>query len=388
MKLYLSSYRIPTPDDLSKLLGKPLDKASMALIPNAQDYYSKRAKAFKVKALKTEFEARGFKVTVVDLQDYDSADEVKRKLALFDLIWAMGGNTFCLRYEMQRSGFDKVIQELLADGIVYAGDSAGALVAGVSITGIESADEPAYAEAVIDEGLNLVPYVILPHVDNPTFIKAVETVRKARSAQKDLIELKDSQAVIFDGTKHCLAEAALKTRFVFIHGNQTTHWSSAWAAWLKDELEQAGYDTFFETMPDSIIAREEYWLPFLEEHVQAGVNDVLIGWSSGATAAMRYAETHKVKGSVLVSPCYTDLDDDLEKQSGYYDKPWQWVKIRNNQDNIALVWGDDDPYIPQEEFTFIAERLDPLQITVSDGKHFIERTEFPELLQYIKDVYE
>lgn len=174
---------------------------------------------------------------------------------------------------------------------------------------------------------------------------------------------------------------------VFVHGNQTTHWSFAWAAWLKTELETLGFETFFETMPDSVIARSEYWLPFLKEHVKVGERDVIIGHSSGAVAAMRYAEDNKILGSVLTSPCYTDTGDELEKQSGYYDKPWQWEKIKSNQDKIALIWGDDDPYIPQDEFEFIAKQLNPTQIKISGGKHFIEQNDFPELLQYVKQTY-
>lgn len=178
-----------------------------------------------------------------------------------------------------------------------------------------------------------------------------------------------------------------KPRFIFIHGNSTTHWSFGWAPWLKAEVEKLGYGTFFETMPDSIIARAQYWLPFLKEHARVGEDDVIIGWSSGAVAAMRYAEENRIKGSVLISPCYTDLDDELEKQSGYFDKPWQWEKIKSNQENIALIWGDDDPYIAQSEFEFIASQLDPTCVKVSGGKHFIERTEFPELLEYLKKAY-
>ena len=140
-------------------------------------------------------------------------------------------------------------------------------------------------------------------------------------------------------------------------------------------------------MPDSIIARAEYWLPFLEEHVRAGKNDVLIGWSSGAVAALRYAENHTVHSSILVSPSYTDLGDDLEKQSGYFDKPWHWDKIKANQEKICLFYGDDDPYIPQEEFAYIAEQLTPEVIKVAGGKHFIERDTFPELLDYIQKTY-
>ena len=179
----------------------------------------------------------------------------------------------------------------------------------------------------------------------------------------------------------------MKPRFVFVHGNQSTHWSFAWAPWLKAELETMGFTTFFETMPDSIIARSEYWLPFLKEHVKVGEDDIIVGWSSGAVAAMRYAEDNRLAGSILVSPCYTDLGDDMEKQSGYYDKPWNWAKIKSNQDKIALIWGDDDPYIPQSEFEFIAKQLNPTQIKVHGGGHFVERQDFPELLQYIKQTY-
>ena len=47
----------------------------------------------------------------------------------------------------------------------------------------------------------------------------------------------------------------MKQRIIFIHGNGTEHWSSGWALWFRAELEKLGFETFFETMPDSIIAR-------------------------------------------------------------------------------------------------------------------------------------
>ena len=179
----------------------------------------------------------------------------------------------------------------------------------------------------------------------------------------------------------------MKHRIVFIHGNETTHWSHAWGAWLKTELEKLGFETFFETMPDSILARSEYWLPFLQDQAKVGANDVIVGWSSGAVAAMRYVEDHKILGSVLVAPCYTDLGEEMEKQSGYFNKPWHWDKIRSNQQKIGLIWSDDDPFIPQDEFEFIAKQLQPSRIKLAGRKHFIEQKQFPELLQYIKQTY-
>lgn len=148
-----------------------------------------------------------------------------------------------------------------------------------------------------------------------------------------------------------------------------------------------GFDTVFETMPDPMKARAEYWLPHLQDTLGVGENDILIGWSSGAVAAMRYAENHKILGSILVSPSYTDLDDEAEKLSGYFDTPWQWQKIKSNQKNIALMYGDDDPYIPQAEFAYIAVQLSPTKFKLFGQGHFEQRQDFPEIIDHIKRAY-
>lgn len=205
MKLYLSSIRIPVPDELLRLLGKPLTDVSVALIPNAKDYYSERARNFKVDDLVVYMGQLGFKVTVIDLRGYSDGTVLKQKLAAYDLVWAMGGNTFVLRYEMKRSGFDEAIRFLLEEGIVYGGDSAGALVAGLSLAGIESADEPEFAEELIKDGIGLVPFHILPHVDNPEFADVLPAFRALHEG-KNIIELKDSQAVIFEDNVHRVVE--------------------------------------------------------------------------------------------------------------------------------------------------------------------------------------
>ena len=206
MKLYLSSYRIPNTAELEKLLGKPLQKTSAALIPNAKDYYSERARTFKIGELVTFMQQLGLTVEIVDLRQYADPQALREKLAGFDLIWAMGGNTFILRDEMRRSGFERIIVDLLKAGTVYGGDSAGALVAGSSINGIELADEPGFAEAVINEGLHLVPFVILPHIDNPQYMHIPPVFRDTHK-DEPIIELKDSQAVIFNGEEHVLVDA-------------------------------------------------------------------------------------------------------------------------------------------------------------------------------------
>ena len=206
MRLYLSSYRIQSPKALEELIGKPLTETSVALIPNAQDYYSKRPWDIKVGELVAYMQKLGLHTEIIDLREYTHADELKAKLATYDLAWAAGGNTYMLRYEMRRSGFETIIGELLNQGMVYGGDSAGALVAGTSIAGVELADEPDFAETVINDGLSLVPFAILPHVDNPEFVQVMPVFRDMHK-NTEIIELKDSQAVVFRDNDYRIVDA-------------------------------------------------------------------------------------------------------------------------------------------------------------------------------------
>src|ERR1044071_3786501 len=122
MKLYLSSYRIPSPHALAQLINISDRPATVAIIPNAKDYYANRARAFKIEQTKQFLIEQGFAPTVLDLREYDNPEAIKKALQGVDMLWVGGGNTFCLRYEMQRSGFEHIIAELLENGLVYAGE--------------------------------------------------------------------------------------------------------------------------------------------------------------------------------------------------------------------------------------------------------------------------
>ena len=60
----------------------------------------------------------------------------------------------------------------------------------------------------------------------------------------------------------------------------------------------------------------------MEEVLKADENSIIVGHSSGAEAAMRYCEEHKVRGIVLVAACHTDLGHPSEAISGYYNRAW------------------------------------------------------------------
>ncbi|CAN5692220.1 hypothetical protein BH23PAT2_BH23PAT2_02080 [soil metagenome] len=198
MKLYLSSYRIAVPDELFRLVGREPNKIKVALLPNAKDYYAPLAQDYKIRdIIRYQNDLGLMSVDIVDLRTFADSVSLYEKLKKYDLVWAVGGNTFCLRQEMKRSKFDQVIHPLLDEGVVYGGDSAGAVVAGTSLRGIESVDIPEFTEEVIYEGLRAVPYVLLPHADNEYFKEANEQTKQAHDGD-DLISLDDNQAAIFE----------------------------------------------------------------------------------------------------------------------------------------------------------------------------------------------
>lgn len=173
-------------------------------------------------------------------------------------------------------------------------------------------------------------------------------------------------------------------RMIFIPGNGGGSPQDNWFPWLKREAEQRGIEVVDREFPDNQLARASYWLPFLEQELQADEETILVGHSSGAIAAMRYAEQHKILGSLLVGAYHTHLGMESEKKSEYFDAPWDWDSIRTHQQWIILFASTDDPWIPIEEARHLQTVLRPDYYEYTDQGHFggdYHKESFPELLQ-------
>lgn len=210
MKLYLSSYRIPNAASLLKLVGKEPRDIKVAIIPNAKDYYSDFVKSLKNKELLKDLELIGLtNCETLDLNKFSASksDELRNKLKEFDLIWVNGGNTFCLRYAMQKSGFDGIITDVLDEGVVYGGESAGAIVAGDTMHGAEFADQPEFTEEQIYDGLNLVESFIVPHTDSPKYAEVKAQIIDTQKDHPSVVQLKDSEALVVDGEDRAIVSS-------------------------------------------------------------------------------------------------------------------------------------------------------------------------------------
>lgn len=92
---------------------------------------------------------------------------------------------------------------------------------------------------------------------------------------------------------------------VIIPGNGSGDVTRAnWYGWAKRKLDQLPDVTCdLRNMPDPVVARETIWLPFMRDDMHCGEETIIIGHSSGAEAAMRFAEQYPVKGIIVVSAC-------------------------------------------------------------------------------------
>jgi len=161
---------------------------------------------------------------------------------------------------------------------------------------------------------------------------------------------------------------------------------SGWYAWVRDALlsDHRLHEVILRDMPDPMAARECYWIPFMRDELRCDQNTIIIGHSSGAAAAMRYAELHPVAGLVLVGAYASDLGDKTEKLSGYFSRPWSWHIIRQNSSYIVQFGSTDDPFLPWHEQKEVAESLGADLREFCDHGHFID-VEFPELVSAVRE---
>lgn len=200
-KLFLSSTLYPTTKYLKRFIDEGSGSLRLALISNAKDHYKESIKKKKTRNYYDHFSELGFDVEVLDLLETKSSRDLKNKLQKFDVVWVMSGNTFHLRSAMHQSGFDTIIHKLVSGGLVYAGDSAGAVVAGESLKGFEDSDSLDTVENVIYDGLELTHHIILPHSDNSDYSRAINKVKSLYEAKGSLIELKDSEFITIEDNK-------------------------------------------------------------------------------------------------------------------------------------------------------------------------------------------
>lgn len=206
MRLYLSSFRLGNHPDRLVALARGHMRA--AVILNACDWMPPDDREVRVAQEIAALEGLGFAASELDLRRYAGAQaELAAALTGVGLLWVRGGNPFILRRTMIESGADDVIRALLAcDALVYGGFSAGPVVLGPSLRGVELVDDPRLGgvESEDDEAwecLGVLPYAIAPHYrsDHPESAAVEELVGYYIDHKIPFRALRDGEVIVVDG---------------------------------------------------------------------------------------------------------------------------------------------------------------------------------------------
>jgi len=180
--------------------GRP---ARVILVANAKDHGTQARRVAKVAQVSGVLAAAGITVQELDLREHIDPSLLADHLAGAAAVWACGGNTFWLMHVMRASGFDVALRASLAAGLVYGGESAGAIVAGPSLRGLDLIDDPSVSPNPSQPGLGLVRFVPWPHwgsgVDRPSPVSRAAVTRAVRP--NPVMFLNDGQVAVVSGDR-------------------------------------------------------------------------------------------------------------------------------------------------------------------------------------------
>jgi uncharacterized protein len=197
-------------------------------------------------------------------------------------------------------------------------------------------------------------------------------------------------------TAEMMVEKSRKIKIILIPGMGCTPIeSSNWYLWFYNEMQKRCIGNpmvqcELYQYPDPYKCRESVWVPYVRSKIDDPSQTILIGHSTGAACAMRLLEQYgkeqtPIYACILVATAHTDLNDDDERDSEYFNRPWGWEHIQKGcKERIVIFHGKDDPLIPVEEARYIAEKLGPkyCEYRERDGQsHFFQPWE--ELLHVV-----
>ncbi len=202
MKLLLTSAGLTNDvivQELKRLLGHSLQGTKLAFIPTAANV-EEGSKDWLIGDLNNCLKA-GFEVDIVDISAVEQKIWLPRLEAAQVLLFG-GGNTFHLMHWMQKSGLAELLPKLLQTKI-YMGISAGSCVTGPTIyNSVQNLFGETY-DLEIREGLNLVDFQFIPHLNSPYFDKIREEHLREASTHitEPVYALDDNSALSIDSEK-------------------------------------------------------------------------------------------------------------------------------------------------------------------------------------------
>lgn len=216
--LYLtSSFRYPgvaelVMDDIEKQLQKSPSDIKVAYITTAGNLHPADQRDWIDDGRKL-LQGRGWQVCDLDIADKSRA-EVEAEISSPDVLFVQGGQCICMLEQVQRCQFDQIVSNLLAQGVLYIGESTGSIITGQNIDPYRFLAKDRRANPpVLDsyQGMGLVNFLIRPHWNNPSkktkyLTMFSENLEQIYQIDQPMIFLNDNQLVRVKGDSFQICE--------------------------------------------------------------------------------------------------------------------------------------------------------------------------------------
>ncbi len=173
--------------------GQLPTNARLGFIPTAGDAYEN---PYFVQESRTRLEMLGFELVELDLTN-EASYRLSEKLGSVDGVYVAGGNTFYLLDQLHKKQLYGPLINRVKSGLLYFGESAGAVLLCQSIEPAKAIDDPAKAPDLAGySGLGLIDFFPLPHVDREKYKDAFDTFRQEYKSMIKIVECRDDQAIL------------------------------------------------------------------------------------------------------------------------------------------------------------------------------------------------
>ena len=148
-----------------------------------------------------------FEVEVLDIAEARE-DVVREKISQTPCLYISGGNTFYLLQELKKKNLLPLIRERIHQGMVYLGESAGAIIASRDIFYNHIMDDKNLSPGLTEySALSMVDFFVLPHWKEFPFEESSQQTAAAYDGQLKLLKLTNQQAVLVTGHTNVIENA-------------------------------------------------------------------------------------------------------------------------------------------------------------------------------------
>jgi len=201
---------------LADLANLEPSQTKVAFVQNAAIPYGNPAELLWVKKDREAFLKQNYELEDLDISSFNNKIDLENKLQEFQIIHFCGGNTLYLNYLLHQTGLFEIVKKMVTAGkLLYTGSSAGSMIISPDLFGIKDSlleeIDPKFLEGIQRKdyfGLDLVPFLIIPHTNNPEFVLTnSQMMEKIPNYPHPLIFLNDNQAIWVQNDKFEIIES-------------------------------------------------------------------------------------------------------------------------------------------------------------------------------------